>query len=351
MTRIRLLVLTLLTGFGTAQTARVLQEPALKQPGLEALLDSAKASMRAGNLEGASTAVEQLLSRDETNEAARQMLVEILIRKARWVDAQAQAALLAQQHPDETQPVYLEAVIALRRGDAERAANFAWNCIGRGDLRPEVHKTLALAEYVLGHADKFETHMRAALQQNALDGEAHYFLGRYLYESGNYGAALTSFQSVLGIDPKHYKAHYYAALAYDASGDKERSEQEFLASIEIIDARRIRYAWPFAGLGRQLLDSGESDRALAVLSRGIVNDPHCPKVHYEYARALFKKGPRSEVEQSLVEATRLDPAYSDAYYLLARYYQKTGQTELADQVLNKFRQLKKDTPQSLDLQR
>lgn len=339
MTRARLLPLILLTGFGFGQTAPVFPE-SLEKPGVEALMDGATASMRTGDLEGASAAVDQVLSRDGTNEAARRMLVEILIKKARWADAQMQAALLAQQHPDETQPVYLQAVIALRRGDARRAADFAWNCVRRGDLRAEVHKTLALAEYVLGHPDIFETHMRAAVQQDALDWEAHYFLGRYLYEIGNYSAALTSFRSVLGIDPKHYKAHYYAALAYDANGDKKRSEQEFLSSIEIIDARRIRYAWPFAGLGRLLLEEGESDRALAVLSRGILNDPGCPKAHYEYARGLFQRGPGSQVRESLLEATRLDPAYGDAYYLLARYYRTTGQTVLADQALARFKQLK-----------
>jgi tetratricopeptide (TPR) repeat protein len=284
MLGLRLLALSFLFGFGCPSPARpvpVRAEPAVEEPAIEVLMQSANASVRAGNLDRASATIEQVLSRDATNAAARRMLVEILIKKARWADAEAQAALLAKQHPDETQPLYLQAVIALRRGDARRAADLARNCIQRGNVRPEVHKTLALAEYVLGHADKFETHMRAVLQQNALDGEAHYFLGRYLYEIGNYAEALTSFRNALGIDPEHYKAHYYAALAYAANGEKELSEQEFLVSIKIIDTHRIRYAWPFAGLGRQLTDSGESDRALAVLSRGILNDPGCPKAHYE----------------------------------------------------------------------
>jgi Tfp pilus assembly protein PilF len=64
-----------------------------------------------------------------------------------------------------------------------------------------------------------------------------------------------SFRRVLGIDSEHYKAHYYAALAYAARGEKERAEQEFLESIKIVDARRIPYAWPFADLGRQLTDA------------------------------------------------------------------------------------------------
>src|SRR5690348_9261258 len=132
MLGLRLLALSLLFDFGCPSPARpvpVRAEPAVEEPAIEVLMQTANASVRAGNLDGASATIEQVLSRDATNAAARRMLVEILIKKARWADAEAQAALLAKQHPDETQPLYLQAVIALRRGDARRAADLARNCI------------------------------------------------------------------------------------------------------------------------------------------------------------------------------------------------------------------------------
>jgi tetratricopeptide (TPR) repeat protein len=84
----------------------------------------------------------------------------------------------------------------------------------------------------------------------------------------------------------------------------------------------------------------ESDRALALLSRGIRNDPAVPRHIYQYAPALFQRGPGPEVRQSLLEAIRLDPAYGDAYYLLSRYYQKTGEPQLVVEALAKFTELK-----------
>ena len=72
------------------------------------------------------------------------------------------------------------------------------------------------------------------------------------------------------------------------------------------------------------------------------NDPASPHARYEYAKALFTKGATSEVRKSLEEAIRLDPGYSEAYYLLAQYYVKTGEKQLATDTLKRFEQVKKN---------
>jgi len=89
-----------------------------------------------------------------------------------------------------------------------------------------------------------------------------------------------------------------------------------------------------------LTDAGDLDAAIDWLSQGINNDPTCPKAYYEYARALFHKGPVPEIEKKLIEAVRLDPGYTDAYYLLARYYRRLDKNLAAEQVLARFRDLK-----------
>jgi tetratricopeptide (TPR) repeat protein len=178
------------------------------------------------------------------------------------------------------------------------------------------------------------------LEKNPRDAEAEYLLARYLYETKQYRQSLSAFQEVLEIQPEHYKAHYYTGLVYQMTSDMDRAQSEFLTAIHIIESKQIRYAWPFADLGRQLADAGDLNAAIDRLSQGIHNDPACPKAYYEYARALFKKGPLPEVEKTLIEAVRLDPGYTDAYYLLARYYRKAGEDERAKQVLARFRVLK-----------
>lgn len=235
-----------------------------------------------------------------------------------------------------------QAVVAFRRADPKTAAYLANQCLAHGDNRPEMLKLLALSEYLLGQHDKFETHIRAVLAQNPRDVEAHYSLGRYFFEIGRYTDSLASLRTVMEIDPEHYKAHYYAGLLHGASGRPELARHEYLAAIKTIESKQIRYAWPFAEMGRQLVDAGDYGRGLEWLARAIQNDPANPKAQYEYGRALSKNSSGPEVEKALLEAIRLDSGYSDAYYLLARYYQRTGKPQMASELLTKFKKLKKD---------
>jgi tetratricopeptide (TPR) repeat protein len=307
---------------------------------VEALMASARAALERGELDSARTSLAQVLSTEEANKQARLALVDVLIRMARWAAAEKQARILSNQFPADTEPVYLMAQIALRRGDPTFASELARRCVERGDNRTEIYKVLALAEYLLHRTEQFEEHMRAVLEKNPQDAESHYILARYFYESKRYGQALSAFQNVLDIEPEHYKAHYYVGLVNQANGDTGRAHVEFLAAIQLVENRHLRYAWPFADLGRQLADAGDLDAAIDWFSRGLRNDLACPRLYYEYARVLFQRGPVPEIERMLVEAVRLDPGYPDAYYLLARYYTKSNRKLAAEQVLARFKDLK-----------
>jgi predicted Zn-dependent protease len=314
------------------------------EPGREVtvrqLMASARVALDHGDLEAGRSNLEKVLSREETNRPARLALTDVLRRMRRWNEAENHAQTLISQFPADTEPVYLLAEIEMQRGNPQAAQRLASRCLAQGDSRPEVYKVLAVSEYLLQNNDKFLADIRAVIDKNPLDPEAQYMLARYLYETKQYRQSLSALQAVLGIQPAHYKAHYYAGLVYQANGDTDHAQSEFVAAIGIIESKDIHYAWPFADLGRALNDEGKTDKAIEWISRGIRNDPACPKTYYEYARTLFRRSAGSEVKRALIEAVRLDPGYSDAYYLLARYYRKTGENQAADQVLAKFRDLK-----------
>lgn len=317
--------------------------PAINQDtSVRQLMQSAQVNLDRGDLPGAVANLEQVLARQERNKIARVGLINILVRMTRLVEAEQHAHILTKQLPEDTEPVYLQALIAFQRGDLQRVCDLASQCLTRGDSRPEVYKLLALAEYLLEQYDKFETHIRAALKQNPGDAEAHYHLGRHLYERKRYTEALNTFHEVLQIQSDHYKAHYYTGLLYEGMDQGEKAKEEFLAAIKIIDGKKIRFAWPFADLGRRLVNEGQFERGIGWLYRATRNDPASPQAYYEYAKALFQKGATPEVKRALEEAIRLDPGYSEAYYLLARYYVKAGEKQLANETFAKFEQVKKN---------
>jgi tetratricopeptide (TPR) repeat protein len=311
-----------------------------REASVEQLIENARTSLRLGDLEGARATLERAFTGEETNRQVGLALTDVLMRMGRWTDAANQAQVLASQFPMDTEPVYLLALIAMRRGDPQTARELAGRCVARGDSRPEVYKVLALAEHLLGQDDQFEIHIRAVLKQNSLDAEAQYFLARYLFEIKRYDESLRTFQTVMKIEPEHYKAHYYAALLYGSNADEDRARREYLSAIKIIEGKEVRYGLPFADLGRRFADAGELDKAIEWFSRGIRNDPACPRAYYEYAHALFQRGTEPGIEKLLRQALRIDSGYTEAYYLLARYYRKLGENQMADQTLAKFKDLK-----------
>jgi len=157
-----------------------------REPSVVQLMASAQAALEQGDLESARASLERVLSREAANKQARLALVDVLIKMARWADAERQARILSNQFPVETEPIYLLAQVALRRGDPTAANEFASRCIERGDNRPEIYKVLALAEYLLKRTEQFEAHIHVVLKKNPRDAEAEYLLARYLYETKQY---------------------------------------------------------------------------------------------------------------------------------------------------------------------
>lgn len=310
------------------------------EPSVAQLIAQARASNDRGDLEGERTALQQVLALAPSHRQARLALTDVLMRLGQWGEAESQAHVLLTQFPTDTEPAFLLSAIALRTGDPQKAKEMATRCMERGDTRPEVYKVLALSEYLLGDSRQFETNIRAVLDKNPQDVEARYFFARYLFEEKRYVESRDYFERVIKLQSDNYKAHYYLGLLNAAAGDSDQARAEFEESVKIVEIRKISYAWPFAEIGRALSDAGETQQALEWLARGINNDPTSPKIYYEYACALFQMGPTARVKEAALKAIRLDPGYAEAYYLLARYYRKSGENQSATQILAKFRELK-----------
>jgi tetratricopeptide (TPR) repeat protein len=232
----------------------------------------------------------------------------------------------------------------LERGDLAGAAASLEQALSL-DVRQkhagEIYKRLAMVEYLLGKLDRFEAHIREAIRLNPMDADARYHLGRRFFEEKRYREAMGAFLEAIKIQPEHYRARYYAGLVHKGENDGEGAKREFQAAIRVIERLKVRYAWPFTDLGEWLINEGEYERGVGWLYRATRNDPKSPHAWYHYAKALFQKEPSFEVKEALLVAIGLDPGYSEAYYLLARYYQKTGEEKLAKETFAKFDELKK----------
>jgi len=316
------------------------------------LLARAQDSMRRGDPAEAASALRQAVGLDERHKPARKSLIQLLLLQGKLKEAEEQVQTFARLHPDEAETFFLRAAVAFQNGQLQQASELAGACLKRGDGGADVHKLLAMSEYLQRRYDKFETHISEAARLNPLDPDPHYHLGRYYFEDKRYEQALVAFKKTFELQPDHFKSHYYAALVYEGRNQIEQAKQELQAAVQIIDKLKIRYAWPYADLGRLLVNEDDYERGIGWLYRAIRNDPESPYARYHYAKALFRKDASFEVKQELMEAIKLDPGYGDAYYLLARYYQKTGEQQLAKDTFAKFEEIKKNpSPSPFGLRR
>ena len=306
------------------------------------LLENAQTSMQRGDQAGTMAALRQAVALDEKHKPARKALIQLLLLQGNLKEAEEQVQTFARLHPEETESFFLRALVEFQSGRFEQASEMAEACLRRGDGRGEVHKLFALSEYLQRRFDTFEAHIREAAKLDPLDPDPHYHLGRYYFEDKRYDQALAAFKKAFELQPDHYKSHYYAGLVHEGQNNIDAAKQEMQTAIRVIDRMKIRYAWPYADLGRLLVNEDDYDRGVGWLYRAIRNDPESPYARYHYAKALFRNGATFEVKQELMEAIRLDPGYGDAYYLLARYYQKTGEKQLAKDTFAKFEEIKKN---------
>jgi tetratricopeptide (TPR) repeat protein len=236
------------------------------------------------------------------------------------------------------------AATAFRSGQFERAIELGRLCVDQGLENGEIYKLLALSSYVLQRFDDFQTYMNRAIVLSPGDSAPHYHLGRFFYEKKRYREALTRFRRAIELDPENYRAYYFSGLCRQGNNDEAGALDDYRKAIKIIDSGRIKYGWPFADLADLLVLRGELDQGVSWAYRAVRNDPTLPYAHYVYAAALMKVEASFEVEQELTRAIQLDPGYTQAYYLLGRYYTKTGNKEKANAAFAKFEELRK-TPQ------
>lgn len=310
------------------------------------LLSKAQHAIDLGALDEAVHLLHQYLTLEPRHRLARQALIDVLMRKLQWDEAWHETEILLKQYPKNARVFSLAGAVAFRRGDFEKATEMAREAIRLDDTRIDAFRLLAFSRYMLKDAEGFKAALQALLDRDPNNAEAYYHLGRYYYEADLFGDGVTAFGKAVALDPELYKAHFFLAWCYQARGDTERSKQHFRRSIEIIERKKVNYGWPYADLGEELIAEGRYEEGLGWLYRGVRNDPGLPYTQCKYAGALLKNEASTEIEIHLKEALKLEPTYAEAYYLLARYYQKVGDREAAKEAFSKFQQYRKNAPPS-----
>ncbi len=329
-----LMLVALSTGLtGTAQV-----EPPIDSD----LLSRAQFAIDSGALETAVALLERAVDRDPFNKAPRLALVDVLMRLGRGEEAEKQAEALRKLFPTDPQVALLSAAVAFHRVRFEESERFAGEAIKLGRGSVEAFRLRAFARFMLEDYDGYVDDLKAIIERDPNNADSYYHLGRFYYENQHFTEGLAALEKSTQLDPGHYKALYFLGWCQQAQGDLAEAKDSYRKSIRVIQAQNASYGWPFSDLGDLLITEGDYGDGLGWLYQAVRNDPGLPYSRYKYASGLMKEAPTAEVEEQLLKAIQLDPGYTEAYYLLGRYYQAVGEMESAKEAFARFQQLRQN---------
>jgi tetratricopeptide (TPR) repeat protein len=92
---------------------------------------------------------------------------------------------------------------------------------------------LGVVHGAMKQAAEAEQHFQRAIDLAPADDEAHYFYGRWLYQSGRIGDAVAQLKTALQLNPARLPAHDLLAAAYVASGDTARARATAVETLHL----------------------------------------------------------------------------------------------------------------------
>lgn len=171
-----------------------------------------------------------------------------------------------------------------------------------------------------------------------------YWLAKLDYDARAYTPAISRLRRVIELDPNMMRAYNNLGLCFDALGQFDEAIQNFSRAIELNRKQEQPSPWPPLNLAVSLISLNRLDEAVARLHEALSYDPDFPQAQYELGLVLEKERKFEEAIVPLQRAVELDPSYAEPHYALGRIYQRQGKRDEAQEQIEEFKKLSKQSP-------
>jgi tetratricopeptide (TPR) repeat protein len=171
-----------------------------------------------------------------------------------------------------------------------------------------------------------------------------YWLAKLDYDARAYTPAISRLRRVIELDPNMMRAYNNLGLCFDALGQFDEAIQNFSRAIELNRKQEQPSPWPPLNLAVSLISRNRLDEAVARLHEALSYDPDFPQAQYELGLVLEKERKFEEAIVPLQRAVELDPSYAEPHYALGRIYQRQGKRDEAQEQIEEFKKLSKQSP-------
>ena len=232
-------------------------------------------------------------------------------------------------HRDSSDALYMLGFVLNRENQPSKSLAFYTR--GAAITRPTADdlKVVGL-DYVLldDYADAIKW-LEKAVQFDATNVDAWYYLGRAYYTKSRLIEARKAFQTMLNLDPHDARAENNLGLIFESDAQPEAA----------IDAYRKAIAWqeqslhpseqPYVNLGNVLIGQDRPQEAVAPLEKAVRLAPSNGFCHLKLGIAYLRARQLEGAQRELENATQLEPDNAQAHYQLGKLYKEIGALDRA----------------------
>ena len=197
-------------------------------------------------------------------------------------DAPAQPTAAAEDGRD----LYIQALLALREGNAEDAASLLFQALRRQPHHAGMRRNLVRALLLAQRFDQVVIHANAALAATPDDAELHFVRGTALNALGDHTRACAAFTRALALKPDHAASHLNLGNAAADLDDLTAAESLYRTAIRLDPA----LAEAHASLGHILTQQGHPNHAIGACETAIRLRPDFAQAHWNLAIAALLAG-------------------------------------------------------------
>jgi len=190
----------------------------------------------------------------------------------------------------------------LQRDRLKEAIEVLDQGIKDGTPSAELEALMGLAQAALHGGASAKPFAEKALQQDSRMALAHYLVGFYYFNAGDYAQAVEYYKQAAKLDPRGDLFYYDTALALQR-------------------LNRVSEALPYAQKSTEL-------------------NPERSLNHYFLGKLYTKLNRNAEAVPELETSLRLNPQLDNSYYLLSQIYERSGNTIKAQEMRDKLALLK-----------
>jgi tetratricopeptide (TPR) repeat protein len=231
--------------------------------------------------------------------------------------------------PDSDEALYLLGFILHRENKPSESLEVYTKAATRKPPTADDLKIVALDYVLLNDYPDAIKWLEKAVQLDATNKDAWYYLGRAYYTKGLLEPARKAFEVVLTLDAQNAKAENNLGLILESQAKLDAALAAYRQAIAWQQKDPHESEQSYVNLGSLLLQEDRAEEAVPSLQKAVALAPKDANCRLKLGTAYLRLSRLEEARQELEKAAQLDPENAAIHYQLGRFYKQIHQIDRA----------------------